>query len=451
MSDVIEKKIKKEYDNADNKLKKVGVVAAVAGLSPAVAAGIVGEKAAVVAKGAAKKAKEMSIAAQLKYYNPLFPDVYESAAFTVPNMLMIVDDAVRKDVAVCEGAMGWLSNQGGIEVMHLYDEDINTSGLKFLPNPLCDAVYYVDPNHSDTYINIDSLFETFQQQKLAELARVAYCLGARHYSVEIIEEEKTSKKRSAQMEQSANVKIVKANATVSDDASMTKKAKRRSFTEEIYEEKRTPIKPELNWFKNDDIPTQFIISMLANDDFYNILSELIDFGLSRHERDYSNTYKDTDLVLYKKYTYEDVCRLLNWEKNEVPLNIGGYKFNEKTKTFPVFINYDKAEDISDTTKYEDHFTSSRTLIAISKSKRKMDSADVQNFLHAKERGINVELFVRKNKDDKISKEFYYLGRMTASGKAEEFIMNNTDESAVEIEWILDQPVREDIYEYIISA
>ena len=37
--------------------------------------------------------------------------------------------------------------------------------------------------------------------------------------------------------------------------------------------------------------------------------------------------------------------------------------------------------------------------------------DVQNFLHARERGIQVHLFVRKNKDDKISKEFYYLGYM----------------------------------------
>lgn len=104
----------------------------------------------------------------------------------------------------------------------------------------------------------------------------------------------------------------------------------------------------------------------------------------------------------------DVCRLLNWEQNEVPLNIGGYKYDKKTKTFPVFINYDKAEDISDTTKYEDHFVPGfrDRLIAISKSVRSLQSEDVQNFLKAKERGIHVELFVRKNKDDKISKEFY---------------------------------------------
>ena len=204
---------------------------------------------------------------------------------------------------------------------------------------------------------------------------------------------------------------------------------------------------------SDYKPAKSFTEMLANIDFFNILKELVDFGISRYKRDYSKTYGQTDLVLYQKYTYEDVCRLLNWEQNEVPLNIGGYKFDKKTKTFPVFINYDKAENISDTTRYEDHFVPGfrDRLIAISKSGRSMQSEDVQNFLKAKERGIQVELFVRKNKDDKISKEFYYLGHMTASGNAKEFTMANTEKSAVEIEWILDVPVREDIYEYIVNA
>lgn len=204
---------------------------------------------------------------------------------------------------------------------------------------------------------------------------------------------------------------------------------------------------------NDYKPTKLFMQMLANDEFYGVLQELVDFGISRYERDYKNTYDQTDLVLYQKYTYEDVCRLLNWEQNEVPLNIGGYKFDKKTKTFPVFINYDKAEDISDTTKYEDHFIPGfrDRLIAISKSGRNLQSEDVQIFLKAKERGIQVELFVRKNKDDKVSKEFYYLGHMTASGNTKEFTMTNTEKTAVEIEWILDVPVREDIYEYIVNS
>lgn len=196
--------------------------------------------------------------------------------------------------------------------------------------------------------------------------------------------------------------------------------------------------------------SQIFGKMLENSDFYEIVKELVEFGISRYQTGFSRRYQDTDFVLYQKYTYEDACRLLKWENNEVPLNIGGYKYDKKTKTFPVFINYDKPDDISDTTKYEDHFINADTLIAVSKSGRSLESEDVQNFLYAKERGIDVHLFVRKNKDDKISKEFYYLGRMRASGKAEEFYMANTTKTAVEIEWLLDTPVRDDIYQYLIG-
>lgn len=193
-------------------------------------------------------------------------------------------------------------------------------------------------------------------------------------------------------------------------------------------------------------------SLLDHDAFKAMVQELIVFGLSRNKRYYSNTYKNTNFVLYQKYTYEDVCRLLDWEHNEVPLNIGGYKYDSKTKTFPVFINYDKDSDIQDTIKYEDHFINSNQLIAISKSGRSLESDDVKNFLYARQKGIDVELFVRKNKDDKISKEFYYLGKMhTVPVKAKEFIMQNTEKSAVEIEWHLETAVREDIYEYITKG
>lgn len=77
--------------------------------------------------------------------------------------------------------------------------------------------------------------------------------------------------------------------------------------------------------------------MLQNPEFCAILEELVDFGISRYKVNYSYHYQDTNLVLYQKYTYEDACRLLNWERNEVPLNIGGYKYDKKTKTFPIFI------------------------------------------------------------------------------------------------------------------
>ena len=46
--------------------------------------------------------------------------------------------------------------------------------------------------------------------------------------------------------------------------------------------------------------------------------------------------------------------------------------------------------------------------------------------------------------------FYYLGRVIATGNAKQFVMPNTDKTAVEIEWELETPVREDIYQYIVN-
>jgi hypothetical protein len=159
---------------------------------------------------------------------------------------------------------------------------------------------------------------------------------------------------------------------------------------------------------------------------------------------------DTSFHLYSKYTYEEVCRLLEWEKGDVALNIGGYKYDKKTKTYPVFINYDKSEHIQDTVKYEDRFINNSTLIAISKAGRSLSSEDVNTALHAEELEVDMELFVRKNKDDKISKEFYYLGKIKPTGEAKEFVMTNTTKTAVEICYKLVTPVRDDIYDYIVG-
>lgn len=201
--------------------------------------------------------------------------------------------------------------------------------------------------------------------------------------------------------------------------------------------------------KDDDyqISNDFY-NMLQDNHFYESVQEIIDFGIYRNRHDYSQRYKNTAFQLYAKYTYEDVCRLLEWEKGEVALNIGGYKYDKTTKTYPVFINYDKNDDVVDTQRYEDRLISPKKLIAISKSGRNLASEDVYTALHAQELGVDMELFVRKNKDDKISKEFYYLGRIHATGKAHEFTMPNTSKKAVEIEYELETPIREDLYDYI---
>ena len=188
---------------------------------------------------------------------------------------------------------------------------------------------------------------------------------------------------------------------------------------------------------------------LEHDVFKQAVNELVRFGLHRYKLNYSDPYKDSGFQLYQKYEYEDVCRILNWNQNIVPLNIGGYKYDDTTKTFPVFINYDKGEDVQDSVNYHDRFLNNSQLISLSKNKRTLQSEDVTRFQNAKALGIEVDLFVRKNKNDNVAKSFYYLGRMTME-RGEEVKMQGTGDDAVEMFWNLDVSVREDIYDYITS-
>ncbi|MDU5721634.1 DUF3427 domain-containing protein [Clostridium butyricum] len=201
---------------------------------------------------------------------------------------------------------------------------------------------------------------------------------------------------------------------------------------------------------NDYSVSEIFKQHLENIYFKDMVSDLIHFGLYRYELNYSERYMDTDFKLYQKYTYEDVCRILQWEKGEVALNIGGYKFDKTTKTYPVFINYHKNDDIADTINYEDRFISNNKLIAISKSGRTSSSDDIVQAYNAEKDNVEMSLFVRKNKDDKISKEFYFLGKIKAVGDPIEITMKNTNKSAVEIIYDLNTTIRDDIYDYIIS-
>lgn len=189
--------------------------------------------------------------------------------------------------------------------------------------------------------------------------------------------------------------------------------------------------------------------LLSNIEFREMVIDLLTFGIERYEENYSTPYKDTNFQLYQKYTYEDVCRLLNWKRNMNAQNIGGYFYDPDTKTLPVFINYDKAEDAI---AYEDRFSSEGKLIALSKHPRKVTSSDTIHIykIGEAEKDNRIFLFVRKNKDDNEAKEFYFLGEMYAEGEPHPIIMEKTKDDAFEIDYRLDVPVRSDIYDYIVS-
>ena len=198
-------------------------------------------------------------------------------------------------------------------------------------------------------------------------------------------------------------------------------------------------------------PSDDFAQAISDETFKTELLKVIEFGKKRYEYKYKHGYKGTSFNLYQKYTYTDVCWLLNWKKEEPSQNIGGYKYDKYSNTYPIFINYEKDDDIKATINYEDLFIDPSHLIAISKGQRTLKSNDVVNAITAVERNTLMPLFVRKNKDDKTSKEFYFLGTIKHNGYTEEFEMDGTKNKAVKIGYQLDTPVAEHIYKYITET
>ena len=204
-----------------------------------------------------EKSKADEYARRLKKYNPLFPNQYQSEGFNIPNIIVIVDDAVRKGIDVCEGAIGWLAKESGEEVLHLYDEAIQFSGVQFIPSPICNAIYYVDHFDRNRYIQPDCIFSRTLKEKIDELQHIAESVGAKRCIIDITESSKSSKtnKKSADLgasTDSENGGKATASATVDYDHSSKTNANQHGRIEAEFTGLRFPKRPTLKWFSYDD-------------------------------------------------------------------------------------------------------------------------------------------------------------------------------------------------------
>lgn len=218
-----------------------------------------GSKAAELAseslKQAQNKAQEIHHDARLAFYNPLFPDEFYRDDFDIPNMIVIVDEDERKGIDVCEGAIGWLSREGKVEVLHLYSEAAPKSNLKFFPFPNCDAIYYVDHFDRDRFVNLNCFHEVMEKEKLTELRNIAHALGAKKCRLEVYETEKeiSIKKKKGGAKAKAPTKAGQLNtngsASLSSEASSSNE--RSIVFEDTFEGGSEPKRPALMWYRND--------------------------------------------------------------------------------------------------------------------------------------------------------------------------------------------------------
>lgn len=215
-----------------------------------------GKKAAAAAEAGVtaivEKSKADEYARRLKKFNPLFPEQYLSDGFNIPNIIVIVDDAVRKGIDVCDGAIGWLSKESGEEVLHLYDEAITFSGIQFIPAPICNAVYYVDHFDRGRFIQADCIFSRNLKEKIDELQHIAESVGARRCIINISESSKNSKAKQKSASIDANTDQAKGKASVDYELATKNSRNQYGRIEAEFTGLRFAKRPTLKWFAYDD-------------------------------------------------------------------------------------------------------------------------------------------------------------------------------------------------------
>lgn len=180
--------------------------------------------------------------------------------------------------------------------------------------------------------------------------------------------------------------------------------------------------------------------------FWEEMSDLIKYGLKRYHDLYSE-HDENHLVLYQKYSRKDVCRLLNWKKDESS-TIYGYKV--KNNTCPIFVNYKKEDDISGSIKYKDEFIDNKIFSWMTKRRITKENIEVQKMIHYQEIGLKMFLFIKKSNGE--GNDFYYMGEVEPIAWRETTMPDDEgrDLPIVNFKLELKNSVRDDIYDYLIK-
>jgi len=187
-------------------------------------------------------------------------------------------------------------------------------------------------------------------------------------------------------------------------------------------------------------------SLFNNTRFVNEMKCLVRYGLRRYEELFKNHDED-NLVLYEKYSRKDVCRILNWEHDDSS-TVYGYRI--KHNTCPIFVTYEKKEDIANSTKYEDQFINNQLFSWMTRSKVSLESPESQKIINYKEIGLKIYLFIKKS--DGEGTDFYYMGKVSPVDYMQTEIKNDKRQKLpiMNFKMKLEHSVREDIYEYFVD-
>lgn len=200
------------------------------------------------AKAISDKSKEEAYQKRIEKYNPVMPEAYEGDGFAMPNMIVIVDDSKRADVDVFQNAVGWITAEKDIHVLHLFEDSTKIKDIKFFPNCQCNSFYYIDEGAKCSYTRVDCIFSKAHDEKMAELKHIAHSLGAKACTIEITENHYNSETKKG----NRGVKAAKGGSgglqVENSNASGEYRSGKITAT---FVGSDKPKKPKLKWFAND--------------------------------------------------------------------------------------------------------------------------------------------------------------------------------------------------------
>lgn len=185
--------------------------------------------------------------------------------------------------------------------------------------------------------------------------------------------------------------------------------------------------------------------LLENEFFKKLVQDIIQTSWMKSE----GFSCEQPLSLYHKYSRKEVCKLLNWKKDE-SATMFGYK--PKYNTCPIFITYHKDEQIESSLNYGDEFLDSATLKWFTRSNRTTKSQEVQKIINAKENKHEVHLFVKKDDDE--GRSFYYLGKALPDIESAKNDSMKNDKGkflpVVHMNMNMEYEVEHNLYQYLVN-
>ena len=204
-----------------------------------------GKKTADNTKKFVDQTKENIHKQKAKRYTIITAKEFKSKNFQMPSVISIEDNSANREYVEVSDAIGWIEIHKDIPVLHMYNSFIKKCGIVFVPVAQKDNVYCQDNFDNKKYINVNQVFGKATEEKLAELNNIAFCLGAKSCSIEIVEEENEIESKQIQVK-------LKGMTPTTAGSNMSNASKQSGKNVSNFKGHDEPQIPELKWFAHDD-------------------------------------------------------------------------------------------------------------------------------------------------------------------------------------------------------